>query len=296
MFAASEEEAVLTTLLVLALTALVPEAIATASPLEAFPTVVFVFALTEAVPAVIFAPILEANDEDALPTTLLVFAFTLVGIFAASDDEAIPTTLAVFALTAEFPVEIASARALDALLTEVFVFALIFAANELDAFVTSDCTASEPELRDAPVRVRVVAFQTSVARVPNVVRERVPADQTAVATSVVSVPKEVRVRPLNAQTADGMEVIAEARDEEALATVVLVLELTLAGMLAERDEEAALISLTVFTSTAAAISVVDAPVYPMTNVLSKLAKSPPPILPHVIVVGQTPSVYNVVVL
>ena len=48
-----------------------------------------------------------------------------------------------------------------------------------------DCVASEPELRLAPVRVRVTD------------------DQTAAAVSATRVPNEVRVRLLNDQIADG---------------------------------------------------------------------------------------------
>ena len=77
-----------------------------------------------------------------------------------------------------------------------FVFAFMFAAKLVEAFVTSDWTARDPELRPAPVRVRVVAVQMSAAMDAPEVRVLVPADQTAVATSVVRVPNEVRVRPV----------------------------------------------------------------------------------------------------
>ena len=50
--------------------------------------------------------------------------------------------------------------------------AVIAEANDDDAVVTSDCRASDPEVRPAEVRVLVVAFQTSVASVPKVERVR----------------------------------------------------------------------------------------------------------------------------
>ena len=115
-----------------------------------------VLELTEAVPAVIFAPIFEANDEDALPTTLLVFVFTLAGIFTARDDDAAAITLAVFALTDEVMPEVCvlvfaftaavpavifaarfAARDVEATPTTFVVFALIFATNEVEAPATT---------------------------------------------------------------------------------------------------------------------------------------------------------------
>ena len=62
------------------------------------------------------------------------------------------------------------------------------------------------------------------------------------------------------------------------------------------DEEAIFKALTVFVFTAAAMSVVEAPVYPIIKLLSKLAKSPPSAVPHVIVVGYKPRVMRVDVL
>ena len=78
-----------------------------------------------------------------------------------------------------------------------------------------------------------------------------------------------------------------------------VFELTLATI----ADDALFIASSVFAFTPAAIddvpalfqtlfemAVVEALAYPIAKVLSKLAKSPPPILPQVIVAGQTPSV------
>ena len=91
------------------------------------------------------------------------------------------------------------------------VFPLTTAAIELEAVVMSDCTASEPEVRPAPVRVRVVADQISAAMAvpevrvrvaeaqmsamsePNVVRLRVSFDQTAVAISVAAGADDVAI-------------------------------------------------------------------------------------------------------
>ena len=44
------------------------------------------------------------------------------------------------------------------------------AATDVEADVTSDCVAREPELSEAPVSVRVTFVQTSAARVPNEVK------------------------------------------------------------------------------------------------------------------------------
>ena len=78
-----------------------------------------------------------------------------------------------------------AAREVDAVAITLAVFALIFAANELDAFVTSDCTASEPAVSPAPVRVRVAKVQTSDA-----VR---PAEPLLLASCLPIVPAPVRV-------------------------------------------------------------------------------------------------------
>ena len=67
-------------------------------------------------------------------------------------------------------------------------------------------------------------------------------------------------------------------------------------ILAVIDEDAASKALTVFTFTAAAISVVEAPVYPIIKLLSKFAKSPPKVEPQVMVVGYRPRVVSVEVL
>jgi hypothetical protein len=68
----------------------------------------------------------------------------------------------VFALTATVPAETAAPSDELAVPIAVFVFAftlavpaLTAAPNELEALVTSDWSASEPELRPAPVSVRV---------------------------------------------------------------------------------------------------------------------------------------------
>ena len=111
--------------------------------------------------------------------------------------------MVVIAEAIEAPSEVEAAKTFEFVVLmfalAVFTFVPIVAKvapSEDDAFVTSDCTASEPDESPAPVRVRVAEDHTSVARVPKVVRERVPADQTAVATSVVRVPKLVSVLPV----------------------------------------------------------------------------------------------------
>jgi hypothetical protein len=59
----------------------------------------------------------------------------------------------------------------------VLVFALTRATTDDEALFTSDCSAKAPELRVAPVKVRVVLFHTSAINVPNVVKLRALYDQ-----------------------------------------------------------------------------------------------------------------------
>jgi hypothetical protein len=152
MFAARDVDADAIALLVLLFTEVLPVEIANARPLEAFVTAVFVFELTAVVPAemaaarevealetivFVFPFILDANDVEAVPTVLAVFEF----IFELSDEEAFPTIVFVFALTAVVPAEIAE-------------------ASEVEADVTSDWSASEPDESPAPVSVREPKLQT----------------------------------------------------------------------------------------------------------------------------------------
>ena len=126
-------------------------------------------------------------------------AHTLIGIVEANDVDAVRTVAVVFALI-------------------VVTAEVMFADILVDALVTSVCTAIEPELRDAPVRVRVTLPQMSETRVPTDVSVLVALDQTEEANVVV--------------------------------------ETTVA---------------------------------PTVNVLLRVTRSPPTVLPHDIVVGQTPS-------
>ena len=75
------------------------------------------------------------------------------------------------------------------------------APSDEEAELTSDKVASEPEVRPAPVRVRVPLVQTSATRVPKDDRVRPEADQIAVGRVAKS-------------------------EEEALPTMVLVFTLT----------------------------------------------------------------------
>ena len=131
--------------------------------------------------------------------------------------------------------EIASARADEALLTAVFVFAFtavfpveIASASDDDAFVTSDCTANDPELSPAPVRVREPKVQTcdAVSPVAFVASCRpidpgvVNVDVATFHTSAASVPNVVSEREADDQTLSG---IVAARDVDAVNTVAFVL-------------------------------------------------------------------------
>ena len=82
------------------------------------------------------------------------------------------------------------------------VLAFTSATTDELAFCTSDWTASDPELKPAPVRVRVPLVQTSAA----------------------SVPKLDKVRPVKFQIAVGS---MANKDDEAFPTTRLVLLFTL---------------------------------------------------------------------
>ena len=107
-------------------------------------------------------------------------------MLAASEVEAVKIALLVFELTDDVIPDV-----------WVLVFALMFAASDVDAFtsaefkdevavVMSDRVASEPEVRFAPVRVRVAEDQTSSASDPSEVNVRVPAAQTLVGIAVIA--------------------------------------------------------------------------------------------------------------
>ena len=98
-------------------------------------------------------------------------AHTLVGM--AVIDEVMPVSIVpievearlVFVLTVE-------ATDVEALPTMVLVLVFTLEAIELDAVVRSLSVAREPEVKPAPVRVRVAALHTSVATVPKLVSVR----------------------------------------------------------------------------------------------------------------------------
>ena len=87
---------------------------------------------------------------------------------AASEVLAVNTVALVFEFTAPVIPDVA-----------LLVFALTSATTELDAFVTSDCTASDPVSRPAPVSVLTLLVHTSAAKVPNDERVRDVYDQIA---------------------------------------------------------------------------------------------------------------------
>jgi len=179
----------------------------------------------------------EPSEEDAAVTIELVFELTV----AATDEDAVATTASVLALTAEVMPAVAE-----------LVLALTTAARELDAVSISDCVASEPELSEAPVSVRVPALHTSAASEPNEESVLVPYDHTS------------------AGIVRNDEIIEESvvpRDEDAAVTTALVLALTSSAT--DEDE-------TIFEV--------------MTNVLSPLTKSPASAVPQEINAGHVPSV------
>jgi hypothetical protein len=98
----------------------------------------------------------------------LVLPFTT----AATELDAVATTLFVLLFTAVVP-------------------AVIALPNEEEAVLTSPCVAREPEVRPAPVRVRVPLFQISDTSVPTEVSVRAAFDQT----DVEIVDEETTVAP-----------------------------------------------------------------------------------------------------
>ena len=75
------------------------------------------------------------------------------------------------------------------------MFELICEVTEVDADWTSDKVAREPDVRPAPVSVRVAADQTYVAREPKVESEREPYDQIVAGSEVIMLPIEVEAFP-----------------------------------------------------------------------------------------------------
>jgi hypothetical protein len=192
----------------------------------------------------------ETIDDDAVATILLVFAL----MTAASDEVAVKIALFVFELTALVIPDVcalvlalilaasdvdAVRMALSVLLFTadvipdvwVLVFEFTVEAILVDAVVTSESVAREPEVRPAPVRVRVADDQTSAASVPKVVSVRLPAAQTFAGILVID------------------DASCETIDDDAVATILLVFAL----MTAASDEVAVKIALFVFELTALVI-------------------------------------------
>jgi len=115
---------------------------------------------------------MEVRDAPIEVEAVLVLALTT----AAIEVEAV----LVLALTAAVP-------------------ALIAAFNDVDAVCTSERVASDPDVRPAPVKVRVPLVQTSAARVPKPVKVRVPAAQTFVGIDAIDDVMEVRVEPIEVE-------------------------------------------------------------------------------------------------
>ena len=182
---------------------------------EAERTVALVLAFT----LVAMPPIEDPRDVEAFDIFVLA-VFTLVATppsVAPSDDEAAFVLLlmavwaaVIFPAVEAVPAVMLAANEDEAERTALLVLALMLAARLDEAEVTSDWRAKEPTERPAPVkvlepndqiweavrfelpverarpiepgvvRVEVATFQTSAARVPKVVSERVAADQTLV--------------------------------------------------------------------------------------------------------------------
>lgn len=145
-------------------------------------------------------PMSEPIELEAAPMPELVLAL----MTAASDDEAVPIVVLVFEFMAVW-------------------LAVIAEPSDEVAVWTSDSVAREPDERPAPVSVLVPFAHTSEARVPNVVRERVPAAQTALGIPVTDDAIEVRVEPSDVDAfntcAFVFALITVASDVDAVVTV-----------------------------------------------------------------------------
>jgi hypothetical protein len=126
------------------------------------------------------------------------------GSDAASDELAVATTELVLLLTAVVP-------------------AVIEAASDVEAFVTSDCTASDPDESPAPVRVRVAADHTSVATEASEVRVLAEYDQTDAGSDAASDDEAVATVAFVLAVPAAIETASE---DEAFPTTVLVLLFT----------------------------------------------------------------------
>jgi len=180
---------------------------------------------------------IEPIDDDAARTMELVLALTT----AAIDEEAVRIAASVFALTSEVMPAVAE-----------FVLALTTAATDDEALSISDSVASEPVSSPAPVRVRVALLHTSTASVPNEVSVLVPYAHTSAGIDRKDEMTDPRVAP---------------SDEDAAVTTALVLALTSAAT----DEDETMFEV-------------------ITNVLSARTKSPAPSVPQDINAGHVPSV------
>ena len=135
---------------------------------------------------------LDQMSETSVPNEVRVLPEadqTAFGSIANNEDEALPTT--------------------------VLVLVLIVDAIDEEAVVTSDWRAKAPISSPAPVKVRVVLFQTSATNVPNVVKLRALYDQI-VAGSIEN--NEDEALPTVVFTAAVPAVIADPREDEAVVT------------------------------------------------------------------------------
>ena len=183
---------------VCALTADVPEVMADAREVEAVRTAESVCALTADVSDVTFAAVAkepEVNDASVRLRVLYVHTSEAVRVEPPPVplESAIPVVPgAVSVLVATFHTSAANVpKLVKERVPEDQTARGIVETSDEDAFKISDCIASDPELRPAPVNVRVVAPQISDAIATPDVSERVPTPQTAVATSVTNEPKSV---------------------------------------------------------------------------------------------------------
>ena len=185
MLAARDVDAASTVAFVFAFTAVFPDVTARARALDALPTTLFVFELTEVLPFVIA----RARPDDALPTAVLVLELTA---------DVIPEVCVfVFAL-------MLAANDVEAAKTVAFVLAFMFDANEVDAAKTVAFVFAFTAEVIPDVCVFVFAFMLAASEV----------EAVRIAEFVFALTE---VFPL---------AIARARPDEALPTTVFVFEFT----------------------------------------------------------------------
>ncbi len=276
--AASEVEALRTAALVLLFTLAVPAVIADASEEVAFWTSDKVAndPLVSPAPVRVRVAYVQTSAAESAPP-LEIMESMLIASTLPMDPIEVSVDVATFQ-TEYGTFAICAAREVEAVSTVAFVLLFTLAAaartaelSEDVAVSTSDKVASEPDVKPAPVRVRVPLVQTSAASVPKPVRVLVPAAQTLAGMESIELAIDESEAP---------------REDEAAVTTLFVLVL----MIAANDEDACSTTALVLSFTSSATEEEETMFDVIWKVLSPLMRSPVTSEPHEIYAGQTPSV------